>query len=159
MEHDELIGRVQNQARLSSRSDAERACRATLETLREQLPEGLADSIAAQLPQGIGEQLRLATVHSGAGTGERSGRADFIARVAERAGVSEPQAAFIARAVIDVLFAATEGGLMAQVSEYLPPDLREYVTPARSPREQDVPGQVAYGQAAYGQGSPRRGHD
>ena len=71
----------------------------------------------------------------------------------DRAGVSEPQATAIVRAVVDALFAATEGGLMAEVSDYLPPDVREYVTPAPSPRDQDEPGQVAYGQAAYGRTS------
>jgi hypothetical protein len=64
----------------------------------------------------------------------------------------------IAHAVVDALFAATEGGLMAEVTDYLPPDLREYVTPAPSSRDQDESGQVAYGQAAYGQATPERGH-
>jgi uncharacterized protein (DUF2267 family) len=47
MRHDEFIGHVQQRARLSSRGDAERASRATLETLGERVPEGLADNLAA----------------------------------------------------------------------------------------------------------------
>jgi uncharacterized protein (DUF2267 family) len=156
MEDAEFIGRVQQQAGLPSAGDAERACRATLEALGEIAPEGLVDNIAAQLPSDAGEHLRRPIAD--AGTGELFGRADLVTTVAGRAGVSESQAAAIVHAVIDTLFAATEGGLMAQVSDYLPPDLREYVTPAPSPRGQDEPGQVAYGQAAYGQGTPERGH-
>jgi uncharacterized protein (DUF2267 family) len=157
MEHDEFIGRVRQQAGLPGTGDAERACRATLETLGAILPESLADNIAAQLPRGIGAHMRRPVAD--AGVREVFGRADFVTRVAERAGVSELQAALIAHAVVDALFAATEGGLMAEASDYLPPDVREYVTPARSPQDQDKPGQVAYGQAAYGKGTPERGHD
>jgi uncharacterized protein (DUF2267 family) len=155
MKHEEFIGRVRQQADLSSTGEAERGCRATLETLGERLPEGLTDNLAAQLPREVGEHLRRPVADAGAG--ELFGRADFVASVAERTGVSESQAALIAHAVVDTLFAATEGGLMAEASDYLPPEVREYVTPARSPRGQDEPGQVAYGQAAYGPGTPERG--
>ncbi|HLI39659.1 MAG TPA: DUF2267 domain-containing protein [Streptosporangiaceae bacterium] len=101
MQHDEFIGHVQDRAHLFSRGDAERACRATLETLGQRVPEGLADNLAAQLPHEIGEHLRRTEVSQGQGTGERFGRRDFIARVAERAGVREQQAAFIIRAVTE----------------------------------------------------------
>jgi uncharacterized protein (DUF2267 family) len=47
MQHDEFIGLVQNRACLSSRGDAERASGATLETLAERVPEGLAGNLAA----------------------------------------------------------------------------------------------------------------
>jgi uncharacterized protein (DUF2267 family) len=129
MEDDEFFERVQQQARLSGRGDTEHACRATLETLGEWVPEALADSIAVQLPREIGDHLRRSGEH--ASTGEQFGRADFVPRVAARAGVSADQAADIARAVMDALTAATEGGLMAKVTETLPPDLREYVTPGQ----------------------------
>ena len=155
MEHEEFIGRVRRQAGLSSTSDAERACRATLETLGEVMPERLADNVAVQLPREAGEHLRRPVAD--AGVRAVFGRADFITTVADPAAVSESQATVIAHAVVDALFAATEGGLMAEVSEYLPPDLREYVAPAQGTREQDEPGQVAYGQAAYGPGTPERG--
>ena len=128
MQHDEFIGHVQNRARLSSRGDAERACRATLETLAERVPEGLADNLAAQLPHEIGEHLRRTEVYGGAGTGERFSRQDFIARVADRAGVREQQAAYLIRAVAEVVDEATQGGTMAKVAESLPADIRELVT-------------------------------
>jgi uncharacterized protein (DUF2267 family) len=131
----EFLERVQHQARLSSRAEAERGCNATLETLSEWVPEGLAGSIAAQLPHEIGDQLRR-TGGDAAADGQFSG-ADFIPRVAGRAGVSIDQGAHIARAVIDALTAATEGGLMARVTDTLPADLREYVTPGQEFTPQD----------------------
>jgi uncharacterized protein (DUF2267 family) len=136
MRHNEFIERVQQQADLSSSGDAERACRATLETLGEcmgdWMPGAVAGNIAAQLPPGIGEHLRRTVAHPGRGDGGRLGRGDFIPRVAARAGVDNAQATYIAHAVIDAMFAATEGGMMAEVTEVLPPDLREWVTPGSS---------------------------
>jgi uncharacterized protein (DUF2267 family) len=128
MQHDEFIGQVQNRARLSSRGDAERACRATLETLAERVPEGLADNLAAQLPHEIGEHLRRTEIFAGAGTGERFSRQDFIARVAQRAGVREQQAAYLIRTVTEVMDEATQGGVVGKVAESLPADIRQLVT-------------------------------
>jgi uncharacterized protein (DUF2267 family) len=130
MEHDEFIGRVQQQAHLSSMGDAERACRATLETLGEQEPETLVENIAIQLPREIAAHLRRTEQADAKGEFRRS---DFIPRIAERAGVDDDQAACIARAVLDALAAATEGGLTAKVTESLPADLREYVGPTPEP--------------------------
>jgi hypothetical protein len=84
--HDEFTGQVQSRARLAGRGDAERAACAVLETLGERVPEGLAGNLTAQLPHEIGEHLRRTEVYGGAGIGDRFGRQDFIARVAERAG-------------------------------------------------------------------------
>ncbi|HEU5157466.1 MAG TPA: DUF2267 domain-containing protein [Streptosporangiaceae bacterium] len=128
MQHDEFIGLVQNRARLSSRGEAERACRATLETLGERVPEGLADNLAAQLPHEIGEHLRRTEVYGGVGTGERFDRTDFIERIAFRAGVDEPQAAYLSRMVLEVVNEATEGSITMKVAESLPPDIRSLVT-------------------------------
>jgi uncharacterized protein (DUF2267 family) len=128
MQHDEFIGQVQNRARLASRGDAERASRATLETLAERVPEGLADNLAAQLPHEIGEHLRRTEIFAGAGTGERFSRQDFIARVAQRAGVREQQAAYLIRTVAEVVDQATQGGIMDNVAESLPSDIRQLVT-------------------------------
>jgi uncharacterized protein (DUF2267 family) len=66
MKHDEFIGRVQHYARLASRGDAERATRATLETLGERLAGGEPKDLASQLPPEIGAHLLRC-----AGTGER----------------------------------------------------------------------------------------
>lgn len=128
MQHDALIGQIQARAQLASRGEAERACRAALETLGERVPEGLADHLAAQLPHEIGEHLRRTEVYGGAGTGERFDRHDFIARVGVRAGVDDPKAAYITRVVLEVIGEATQGGIMNKVCDSLPNDIRDLVS-------------------------------
>jgi uncharacterized protein (DUF2267 family) len=54
---EEFISEVQVRAGLDARSDAERAIRATLTVLGEQLPDNLAGSVAAALPERLGAQL------------------------------------------------------------------------------------------------------
>jgi uncharacterized protein (DUF2267 family) len=127
MQHDEFIGQVQQRAKLPSRGDAERCTRATLETLGERVPEGMADNLAAQLPHEIGENLRRTEVHGGAGTGERFDRPTFVARVANRAGVDEPRAAYVARVVMEVVDEATQGKVMKKVAESVPDDVRQLI--------------------------------
>lgn len=119
MDHDEFIGQVQSRARLASRGEAERATRATLETLAERIADGAAQNLAAQLPSEIGEHLRR-KAPAAAGTGERFSVDDFFERVAERGGADRPQAVFHARVVLEVLEEATSGALMAKVREQLP---------------------------------------
>ena len=127
MQHDEFVGLVQNRARLSSRGEAEGATRATLETLGERIPETLVDNLAAQLPQEIGEHLRRTITMGGVGSGERFGRDEFIARVAQRDRTDDPTAAFRARVVLEVLREATTGGVVDKVRESLPEDVRTLV--------------------------------
>ncbi len=128
MHHEEFIGQVQARAQLEGRGRAERASRATLETLGERIPEGLADNLAAQLPHEIGEHLRRTEVYGGLGSGERFGRDEFIRRVAAKAGVDEPKAAYIARVVLSVTKDATQGGIMDKIAASLSEDLRPLVT-------------------------------
>ncbi|SFO48853.1 MULTISPECIES: DUF2267 domain-containing protein [Actinomadura] len=125
MRHEEFIGQVQDRARLGGWGEAERASRATLETLGERVPEGLADNLAAQLPHEIGEHLRRTEVYGGAGSGERFDRHGFIERVAIRAGTDEAKAAFLARSVLGVVDDATQGSITAKVRHALPPDIRD----------------------------------
>lgn len=127
MQHDAFIGQVQARSKLSSRGDAERATRATLETLGERIPEQLADHVASQLPQEIGENLRRTEVLSGAGTGERFDLNEFIQRVSQRSSMEEPQAAYVCRVVLEVVREATQGGMMDKVRDALPEELRELV--------------------------------
>ncbi|MFI0416724.1 DUF2267 domain-containing protein [Spongiactinospora sp. 9N601] len=127
MRHDQFIGQVQARARLPDRAHAERACRATLETLGERVPEGLADNLAAQLPHEIGENLRRTEVHGGMGSGMGFDRHEFIRRVADRAGVKETQAAYLVRVVMEVAGEATTGRVLDKVGESLPADIRPLV--------------------------------
>lgn len=119
MNHDEFIGQVQHRARLDSRGDAERATRATLETLAERIADGAAQNLAAQLPNEIGEHLRR-KAPADAGTGEHFSLDDFLERVTEREGVDRPDAVFHARVVLDVTDEATTGSLMTKVREQFP---------------------------------------
>lgn len=125
MQHDKMIGQMQARAKLPSRGEAERAVRATLETLGERLPEGLADNLAAQLPTEIGEHIRRTEMLGGTGTGERFGREEFVTRIMERSGSDPAQAVYQARVVFEMLAEASTGGLMNRVREALPPDVRE----------------------------------
>jgi uncharacterized protein (DUF2267 family) len=119
--HDEFIGQVQSRARLASRGDAERATRATLETLGERLSGGAAQNLAAQLPTEIGEHLRRVSTSEEA-TGDSFSLDEFFDRVAERENAEVPEAAFHARTVIEVAAEATTGGVVTKVREQLPDD-------------------------------------
>jgi uncharacterized protein (DUF2267 family) len=116
MKHDEFIGQVQHRARLSSRGEAERATRVTLETLAERLAGGEAKDLAAQLPRELGEHLR----GGWSGIGERFSLDEFFRRVSVREGVELPEAVFHARAVLAVLSEAVSQGEMNDVRAQLP---------------------------------------
>jgi len=58
MKRDEFINHVQSIAQLDSCEEAERAVRATLETLRERIVGDEAKDLASQLPSEFGEYLR-----------------------------------------------------------------------------------------------------
>jgi len=60
LNYDEFISQVQRRANLDSREEAERATRATLETLGERLAGGEAKDLAAQLTSGIAQYLQQA---------------------------------------------------------------------------------------------------
>lgn len=128
MQHDEFIGQVQHRARLDSRGAAERATRATLETLGQRLPDGLSDNLAAQLPQEIGEHLRRTASVFGDATGERFDRQEFVRRVADVESVDEPAAAYHARVVLEVVDEATNGQIVQRVCDTLPDDLAQLLT-------------------------------
>ena len=119
MDHDQFIGQVQHRARLGSRGDAERATRATLETLAERMADGAAHNLAAQLPSEIGEHLRR-NAPDQSGTGEPFSLDEFFERVTEREGVDQPDAAFHARVVLEVTDEVTTGGLMTKVRDQFP---------------------------------------
>lgn len=140
MRHDTLIGQVQARARLPDRGAAERAVRATLETIAERIPDGVADHLAAQLPAEVDEHLlRVTAPHEH--SREQRGRADpfdltvFLGRIAWRAGISEEAALREATAVLEVLDAAVDPELMTRLSRVLPRDIRELLPEARAEEE------------------------
>ena len=116
MRYDEFIGQVQHRARLSSRAEAERATRATLETLAERLAGGEAHDLAAQLPPELARSLELPD----AGIGAKLTLDEFFELVSEREGVDLPDATFHARVVIGVLTEAVSLGEIQDVRVQLP---------------------------------------
>lgn len=118
MQYEQFVGQVQDRARLASQGETVRAICATFETLGERIANGERSHLAAQLPPGLGDYLRLAKQQ------ERFDLQGFFKRVAERegAGVDTPQAAHHARAVIEVLGEAVSQGQLQQVRGVLPDD-------------------------------------
>ena len=116
MRYDEFIGQVQHRARLGSRAEAERATRATLETLAERLAGGEAHDLAAQLPPELARSLELPD----AGIGAKLTLDEFFELVSERGGVDLPDATFHARVVIGVLTEAVSMGEIQDVRVQLP---------------------------------------
>ncbi|WP_149183715.1 DUF2267 domain-containing protein [Streptomyces sp. TRM49041] len=126
MDHDTFIGQVQHRAHLDSRGAAETATRATLETLAERVPAGLADKLAAQLPREVGENLRrVATAPDQPTTGVHMSNREFFDRVAQRAGANTAKAAHEARCVMEVVTDATQGTLTDKVRQSLDHELAD----------------------------------
>ena len=116
LRYDEFLGQVQHRAGLSSRAEAERATRATLETLAERLVGGEAHDLAAQLPRELAHALQLPD----AGIGAKLTLDEFFELVSEREGVDLPDAALHARVVIGVLTEAVSQGEIQDVRVQLP---------------------------------------
>jgi uncharacterized protein (DUF2267 family) len=114
--YDEFLGHVQHRARLGSRGEAERATRATLETLAERLVGGEAHDLASQLPPELAHSLQL----SDAGIGAKLTLDEFFALVSEREGVDLEDSTLHARVVIGVLTEAVSQGEIKDVRVQLP---------------------------------------
>lgn len=141
MRYEELTGQVQARGRLPSRQSAERALRATLETVAERVPDGVAEHLAAQLPTEAAEDVHRVTAehetspHQRAELRERGERFDltaFAGRVAWRIGDSEDAALHQATAVLEVLDAAVAPELMRKLDGVLPHDIRELLPATRA---------------------------
>ena len=116
MKYDEFIGQVRHRAGLGSHAEAERATRATLETLAERLAGGEAHDLAAQLPPELARYLELPD----AGIGAKLTLGEFFELVSEREGVDLPDATFHARVVLGGLTEAVSIGEIEDVRVQLP---------------------------------------
>jgi uncharacterized protein (DUF2267 family) len=114
--YDEFLGHVQHRARLGSHGEAERATRATLETLAERLVGGEAHDLASQLPPELARFLQLPD----AGIGAKLTLEEFFELVSEREGVELEEATLHARVVIAVLTEAVSQGEIKDVRVQLP---------------------------------------
>src|SRR5690348_1273489 len=106
MKYDEFIKHVQSVAQLDSREEAERATRATLETLAERIVGDEANNLAAQMPQELGEYLRGREGQ----VGEHFSLTEFYERVSRREGVEPTAVPHHVRAVFSVINAAVSPG-------------------------------------------------
>jgi uncharacterized protein (DUF2267 family) len=126
-----------------TRDEAERAVRATLETLAERITAGEADDIAAFLPPELRPYLESSSPQA-----EPFGLDEFVRRVAEREGVDRETAAEHARAVFVALGEAVAPGELRDMAAQLPREFDDLLKAAgigrgRALAEDDVVGRVA----------------
>jgi uncharacterized protein (DUF2267 family) len=119
MKGDQFIAEVRNLADLANNEEAEKATRATLETLRERLAGNEPSNLAAQLPP------EIATYVEGSGGQDSFGVDEFYSRVAQKESVGQDEAAKHARAVATVLQTAVTGGEIDDVRSQIGNEYKE----------------------------------
>jgi uncharacterized protein (DUF2267 family) len=121
MNYDTFIKQVQTFAQLDSRETAEKACQATLETLRDRILGDEASHLAAQLP---GDLARYLEGREGQ-MGDHFKLEEFYDRMSQKAGVDRSTAAIYAKAVFSVLNMAVSPGEFEDVIVNLSEDYEE----------------------------------
>jgi uncharacterized protein (DUF2267 family) len=119
LNRDELVRQVRELAGVESDEEAERAIRATFETLRERLAGNEPRNLGSQVPAPLREPLM------GEGGRDDFSLAEFYNRVAEREGVGEEEAGVHARAAATTPEAAVTPGEMDDVRHQLKPEYTE----------------------------------
>ncbi|MFQ3319437.1 MAG: hypothetical protein ACI8UR_000074 [Natronomonas sp.] len=130
MDFNDFTGEVQHRLELGKQGEAVRATRAVLTTISERIQAGEATDLAAPLPMEIDHYV-LAAEH-----GQRFGYDEFVDRIAERAHAEEPDAAFHAQAIVDLLADVIPEGEIDDLEEGLPDeydDLFELVDAESAP--------------------------
>jgi hypothetical protein len=131
MDRPDLLSRVQQRARLHGPNESRRAIRAVVDALVEAVPVAHSRRLAMRVATETGAGLPAAalTDHSGRSGGCHT----FIAEIAQRLFIDEPNAAFLARVVFGELNSAGHGITPAAVSSLAPPDLRPLLGATISP--------------------------
>jgi len=119
MKGDQFIAEVRNLAELRNNEEAEKAIRATLETLKERLAGNEPSNLAAQLPPEVAPYVE------GDGGRQSFSVGEFYDRVAQREGVGRDEAVRHARAVATVVQTAVTGGEIDDISSQLGNDYEE----------------------------------
>ena len=119
MKGDQFIAEVRNLAELDNNEEAEKAVRATLETLKERLAGNEPSNLAAQLPPEVAPYVE------GDGGRQSFSVGEFYNRVAQRVGVGHDEAVRHARAVATVVQTAVTGGELDDVRSQLGNDYEE----------------------------------
>jgi uncharacterized protein (DUF2267 family) len=121
VKYEQFIKQVQSVAQLSHRQQAERATRATLETLKERIVGDEAKDLASQLPAELQECL-----HGREGeNGQFFSLQEFYQRVSEKEGIDPSDAATHVQAVFTVLQKAVTPGELADVRANFSDDYAE----------------------------------
>ncbi|HJU65465.1 MAG TPA: DUF2267 domain-containing protein [Gemmatimonadaceae bacterium] len=127
MHHVVFLRRVQEVGNMDSREAAERAVRATFETLAERVTQGATTHLAAQLPREIAQYL----LRRGPRVQELS-IDEFWNHVGHRERVEQADAIRHTKAVFQVLREAVSAGEMDHFAAELPPKLRAQLDVDRS---------------------------
>lgn len=133
MRYEEFIATVHVHGAFESRARAAAACRATIQTLAEQVGGDTATVLAAELPPELARYIQ----GGAGGDGEHFSVEEFWSRVAERADLGRADAARVARAVLDQLAGALPPGRLAVVWAGLPEDLLAQIERRRHARPRD----------------------
>jgi uncharacterized protein (DUF2267 family) len=124
MKYDEFIEQVQKRAHLASKSEAERATQAALETLTEWISRKERYDAASQLPRGLAMYLKqpfLGTGKQPAPSHKRNFSLDeFFQRMSIREDVPPATAREHAHAVMSVLSDALSKGEFEDIRSQLP---------------------------------------
>jgi uncharacterized protein (DUF2267 family) len=124
MEYNEFITHVQSLAQSNSREEAERATRATLETLKERIPGDEVQEVAAELPAELSASLQTTEAKSS----ESFNLQEFISRVSQRENIEPTTTAIHVRAVFAVLQNAINPEKFAKFHHYFSHDYEELFT-------------------------------
>lgn len=124
MEYNEFITHVQSLAQSNSREEAERATRATLETLTQRIPTHEVKEIAAELPQELGESLQGREGE----ISEPFKLQEFISRVSQKENIEPTTTAIHVRAVFAVLQNAINPDKFSRFHNYFDHDYEELFT-------------------------------
>jgi uncharacterized protein (DUF2267 family) len=125
----DLLVMVQERGRLHGPNETRRAVRAVLGTLCDVLPPPIFQRLAVHLPVPV----RIGLPYSGVPV---SSCHDFVTRIGDRLLVDDPNAAFLARIILEQLNAVRHGHTPAQFADLAPADLRPLLratAPAHTP--------------------------
>lgn len=128
MQYDELIRAVSSRAGIPS-EQAERATRATLQTLAERVSEDAASGLASELPEDLEDALRVGS------NGQGFDLREFSRRVSEREGVTASEGERHAGAVLATLRDAVTEQRFAALVRQLPEDFRELMAAGDEPAD------------------------
>lgn len=121
MEYQEFITHVQSLAQSNSREEAEIATRATLETIKERIPDSDIQDLATQLPQELRNYLQVQEQ----ATNQIFNLQEFIERASQKENIAPTTTAIHVRAVFAVLQNAINPEKFARFQAHFTHDYEE----------------------------------